>query len=79
MKRILTVLPLLVLFGCDTVPVKELANRGADLNDDALEAAEFTVCYGASVGSIRRKYGSSELAKIWREFCNQTDSLDIQK
>ena len=53
------------LVGCTTTA--EVVDKAADANDAAIRAAEFTICYGASVGSIRRAYGEREAE--WRTFC----------
>lgn len=40
--------------------------------DKALDTAEFTLCYAASIGSIRRKYGTSpDKMEAWRRLCSE--------
>ena len=47
-----------------------VVNAGVKAMDEALIAAEFVICKGASVGSIQRRYGSSEkLSEAWRTLC----------
>jgi len=53
------------LSGCATIGTA--VEKGADANDSAVQAAEFTLCQGASVGSIRRAFGTRP--EIWRELC----------
>lgn len=52
-----------------------MADKASEINDEALNTAEFTICHGASVGSIRRHYGSPEKSKIWAELCNSVDDF----
>ena len=38
--------------------------------DEGLASAEWFMCFGASVGSIKRRYGRTvELADAWRAIC----------
>lgn len=55
-----------LLGGCAGV-----VQRAAEAHDTALESAEWTICHGASVGSIRRAYGSPDRAAVWRQLCDQ--------
>jgi hypothetical protein len=48
-----------------------MISRAAGANDSALDGAVFMVCNGASVGSVRRRFGTEEQAQIWRELCEQ--------
>ena len=64
---------LLAAGGCAST--SEIVHRGAELNDDAVGAAQFVICRGASIGAIRRAYGQNEFdTMIWREFCDQADA-----
>lgn len=56
---------LLTLPGC--AQLGPLVNRGAEANDRAVQAAEFTICNAASVGSIRRAYG--DRVSVWQDLC----------
>jgi len=42
-------------------------DKGAEANDAAVQAAEFAICNGASIGSIRRSFGNRP--EVWRELC----------
>ena len=69
-----------LLAGCSTSPQMTVATEqataiGAALNDDILDAAEFTICYGASVGSIRRRFGDPERSDVWQALCNLKDDF----
>jgi len=55
----------IALSGCGTLGV--VAQKGADANDAALDGAEFTICEGASIGAVRRKYGSQP--EKWESLC----------
>ena len=59
----------LLLSGCATLD--KVAVGGAKVYDKALEAAEWQICYAASVGSVQRRWGQSkERADLYREFCH---------
>lgn len=53
------------LTGCSIIP-DAIVKRGADLNNKAVESAAFTLCRGASVGAMRRKFGPEEVHDLWR-------------
>lgn len=55
--------------GCSTL--ESALGTLADANDESLKAAEFTVCHGASVGSIRRRFNTPELAELWQKMCTE--------
>lgn len=64
---------LFTLSGCSaTVAVVE---KGAEINDSALEAAEFTICQAASIGAIQRRYGDSP--ERWNALCKPKDISPI--
>jgi hypothetical protein len=67
----------LLMTGC--AAFDKAISVGEKVNDEALTAAEFTICYGASVGSIRRHYGDELKAKVWASLCNSTDSFSPDK
>jgi hypothetical protein len=53
--------------GCLSNPFRE---QGAVVMDTMVHEAEMIICNDASVGSIKRKYGSSKaMAEKWRSFC----------
>jgi len=61
------------LGGCTTA--QKYGQKGADVADGALETAEWTLCYAASVGSIRRRYAvSAERLAAWRDLCQASES-----
>lgn len=65
MKRIILVA--LLTTGCSSFDFG--LDKAAEINDEALKAAEFTVCHGASIGSIRRRFNTPELAELWQKMC----------
>ena len=71
-KAVLSTMALLST-GCTSVG--DIKEEGARINDGALNAAEFVICHGASVGSIRRHYGDPEKAAIWAALCNSQDEF----
>ena len=69
-----------LLAGCGTSPQMTLATEqamviAAGVNDEMLNAAEFTICYGASIGSIRRRFGDPERSQVWQDLCNPADDF----
>lgn len=60
------------LAGCGTTA--EIVERGADANDAALNAAVFTICSGASIGSVRRKFG--DRMEAWTTLCQTEEEFD---
>lgn len=72
MRLIILAITLLFLSGCSTLD--RMVSAGVEANDNALIAAEFTICKAASIGSIMRRYGVSEdKAKAWKELCTQDE------
>lgn len=63
------VLFIILLPGCETLNM--VTEQAAKVNDQALKNAEFTVCQGASIGSIRRRFNTPELAELWRKMCTE--------
>jgi hypothetical protein len=76
-KMFVVAIMMSVVFGCSSMGgyVNTAVSRGVELNDGAVTAAEFTLCYGASVGSIRRSFGTPARAKVWTDLCNYTDDF----
>ena len=74
---IAAVVVILVVFGMSgCTAIGQLVDTASDANDKALVTAEFTVCRGASVGSVLRRYNTPELAAIWQDLClRNTDNL----
>lgn len=58
--------------GCSEVDpyIKKAVDTAAELNDTQLERSKWFICYGASVGSVRRNYETPEKAELWRDFCD---------
>ncbi len=77
MKLLIIVLLTLFIASCSTMSA--LFSKGAELNDDALTAAEAVICKAASIGSIMRRYGiSEEKALAWKELCSDhNNAADI--
>lgn len=72
MIKILGILALLTLGACSLLgdAKQTLATKGAEFMDEGLNDAEWFMCYAASVGSVRRRYGKSvERSTAWRELC----------
>ncbi len=58
--------------GCS---LADIGTNGAEYNDTAVDTAKFTLCWGASIGSIRREFGSDP--EVWKLLCAQDDDLEI--
>ena len=69
MKSLTVIIFTLAITGCSTI--ESAIGRAAEVNDNALDTAHFTVCNGASIGSIRRKFNTPELAELWRKLCEE--------
>ena len=66
MRYITLILLLFVLGGCASLA--PILKAGAEVNDEAIEAAAFTLCYAASVGSMRRSFTPEEREQLWATF-----------
>ena len=62
-----------LISGCSTM--RRAISEGAKINDEALNVAEFTICKGATVGSVRRHYSTPKQAEIWKALCNSVDDF----
>jgi hypothetical protein len=71
--KITTITAAFFLSSCSTID--GLVTKGSEINDEAVRAAEFALCHGASIGSIRRHYGSEERADVWRKLCAEDKSF----
>ncbi len=63
---------LLALGACSSFSAGKtaVAVKGAEVADELLLTAEWTLCYAATVGSIKRRYGMTvEQANLYRQFC----------
>ena len=68
MKKILLIsCATMALSGCSAVA--EVADKAADVNDEAVRSAEFMICNGASIGAVRRQYDSPKKVEAWRKLC----------
>lgn len=82
MKRLLVALTLAIA-GCGFTPegdaVKALvADKGAQAYDEGLANAEYFICYAASYGAVKRRYGSSqERADMLRTLCEGQGNVDL--
>jgi len=68
MKKVLLILAAVSLSGCSTLA--RIVDYGAAANTEAVEASVFTLCEGASVGSIRREFTTPEAVETWKRLCN---------
>ncbi len=72
MKIFIVLVIALFTSGCATFGV--IQQRAAMLNDEAIDGAIFTICYAASVGSVRRKFNSPDAIKRYNELCKGLDN-----
>ncbi len=88
LKRVIpyAALPLLLglpLGACGFTPYGSAAKTaileyGAKANDEGLDNAEGWICDGASVGSVKRRYGQSqEKADAYKALCKRDTDVDI--
>lgn len=67
----------LVLSGCAELQAAQ--QQGASVMDAYVAGAEWSLCYAASIGSIRRKYGQSQsLADAYNTLCASATLSVIQ-
>ena len=69
MKTLILLILLTLTSGCGTI--EKIVGAAAEINDESLLSAEFTICRAASIGSVIRRYGTTDKAKAWRELCTQ--------
>lgn len=80
MYLVLFFLLMLTLSACGLTPqgdaIREYVKEtGATVADNALENAEWVICYAATVGSVKRRYGTSpESMAVYNEFCRAKDA-----
>lgn len=87
MKRVpalVTVLTLPLLLGaCGLTDTGDairqgVAVRGAQAYDEGLVNAEWFLCNAASIGSIKRKYGTSQkMAEAYKALCGAGEDADV--
>lgn len=77
MKILPLICILTLLVGCaELASVKQaVATHGAKGADEALSIARWEICEAATVGSIKREYGTTEGLQLWWDFCG-TDVND---
>jgi len=69
MKTVIILTTLILLTGCSSIISAVV--KVAEINDEALKSAEFTICNGASVGSVERRYNSKELLQARKVICER--------
>lgn len=68
------VLGMLALAGC--ADKSEMALKGAQVMDQATDVAVWQLCYGASVGALRREFrGDTKRIEAWRTLCEGTSPM----
>ena len=63
----------LFLGGCAAIDTARdvIKLKGAEIADQVLTDAEWSVCQAASIGSIKRRYGQTvERADTYKDFCH---------
>ena len=73
LSMVLVVFLAMIMAGCATVPSqKEIAQRGAEIMDNALDIAIWEMCYAASIGSLRREFGTNQdRIRAWQMLCGE--------
>lgn len=74
MKKLLICLIPFVM-SCSTID--RLLEKGAEANDAMLKGAEVINCEAASIGSIRRKFNTPELAAMWNAMCGAKQGFTL--
>jgi len=64
---LLTAALIFTLNGCALITplLSKTIQKGTQLNDDAIDASKFTLCRGASIGSLRRNFSPPERDALW--------------
>ncbi len=75
-KILIMALSVAMLSGCSTLA--RIVDYGAAANSEAVEASVFTLCEGASVGSIRRQFTTAEEVETWKRLCNSKTEFSPQ-
>ncbi len=83
-QQVTAILLFLAMGGCGLTPQGDyarstVATKGAEIMDSGLDSAHWFICYGASVGRIKRRYGKSqEMADIYWGLCyDKSDEADV--
>lgn len=69
MRTLILVFPFL-LSGCSVIGTA--IEHAANANDTAVQSSLFTLCRGASIGSIRREFNTPEKAQTYSELCGES-------
>ena len=80
MGKIATLTLMLALGACSAFSVGKtaVAVKGAEVADEVLTTAEWTLCEVATRGSLKRRYGTSiERAKAYKEFCDGNSTVNF--
>ena len=72
-KCILLFIYLGLTTGCASL--SDIGDKGAEYNDTAVDVAIFTLCWGASVGSIRREFG--DRPETWNALCDKETGITL--
>lgn len=77
MNKVILLTALVVLSGCINADAirDAISKEGADVMDQLLTDTEWFMCYGASIGSVKRKYGGDK-ADAYNALC-KVDSSKI--
>lgn len=60
-----------LISGCSIMDAS--VDKAASANDKAIDSAIFGLCYGFSVGSIKRKFNTPQLIKLYNDLCDLND------
>jgi hypothetical protein len=75
MRLIIVSVVAMLVAGCGSFG--RLQERGAEVADQGLEGGVWTICYAASIGSIRRRFGTSaDRAAAYELFCEAEWNLE---
>ena len=70
MKHLLVLTAAVALSGCAGFGLSDIADRGADVSDAALEANEWGLCRASTMGAWLRRYGADPgRADAWARLC----------
>jgi len=73
MKILITLILALSLGGCGAWAYiqDKVAGDGAEVSDEALKTAIWTICKGVSIGAIDRYFDTEEKATVWHDLCDK--------
>ena len=55
----------------------DIAGKGAEANDEAIRVSLFTLCQGASVGSVKRQFNTPEMTELYNKLCKKPDEVGL--